>query len=243
MTPQRRLVCGAAAFLAFGLGVLIRAQWLSFQSADMVSALRLWYDYLALSGSLDALRLRIGTYSPPYLYLLGLAVQVRELYFPALSQVIAIKAPSLVFDALGAWWMYVLVRRARGTEMALLAAGALWLAPTVWLNSAVWGQCDIVFSALALLSLVWLTGGRPRSAALSFGVALATKAQAIFLAPVTLYRWFGDRRRVSEALFIAAGFLLAMAPALAVGAPMRTTVLAYLGQADEFLGLNFLAPN
>ena len=209
----------------------------------MVSALRLWYDYLALSGSLDALRLRIGTYSPPYLYLLGLAVQVRELYFPALSQVIAIKAPSLVFDALGAWWMYVLVRRARGTEMALLAAGALWLAPTVWLNSAVWGQCDIVFSALALLSLVWLTGGRPRSAALSFGVALATKAQAIFLAPVTLYRWFGDRRRVSEALFIAAGFLLAMAPALAVGAPMRTTVLAYLGQADEFLGLNFLAPN
>lgn len=224
-------------------GVWIRAQWLNFESADMVSALRLWYDYLALSGSLEALRFRIGTYSPPYLYLLGIAVQIRELYFPGLSQIIAIKAPSLVFDALAAGWMYVLVRRARPPETALVAAAALWLAPTVWLNSAVWGQCDIVYTSLVLLSLVWLCGGWTRSAALSFGVALATKAQAFFVAPLMLYRWFSARRRATEAFFIAAGFLLAMAPALAIGAPARTTVFAYLGQTDEFLGLNFLAPN
>ena len=243
MRPQRRIALGSAALIALFAGAWVRAQWLSFESADMVSALRLWYDYLALSGSLEALRLRIGTYSPPYLYLLGIAVQIRELCLPGLSQIITIKAPSLIFDALAACCMYVLVRRARPPETALLAAAALWLAPTVWLNSAIWGQCDIVYTTLVLLSLVGLTGGRIRSAALSFGVALATKAQAFFVAPLMLYRWLSARRGVTEAILIAAGFLMAMAPALAIGAPARTTVFAYLGQTDEFLGLNFLAPN
>lgn len=240
-----------AGHIAFGLGVIgaavlglwLRAAWLEFRSADMVSALLLWYDYLALGSGIDALRFRIGTYSPPYLYVLAAFVQLREAFLPSVSPVATIKLLSFLFDALAAWRMYALVRLRRGAAASLLAASLVWLAPTVWLNSAVWGQCDVVFAVFVLWSLSAQVRKRAPWSALAYGVALSFKAQAAFAAPAMAYLWLKRRLALRDVAIGAAAFLVALAPAMLVGAPVRSTLLAYLGQAGEFRSLTMLAPN
>ncbi len=98
MTRIQRHLAAIAIPLLLALAGALRLAWRDYVSADMHSALLGWYDYLALSPGIEALRARISTYSPPYLYILALSVHLREAFWPELSRVMAVKLPSLLMD-------------------------------------------------------------------------------------------------------------------------------------------------
>lgn len=81
--------------------------------------------------------------------------------------------------------------------------------------SALWGQSDSILSLLLVLSIMALHRGKPDAAWLWFGIALATKFQAIVLLPllvVLTYRRFPLSTAITAALTGAFVFAAIMMP-------------------------------
>ncbi|MCL2527618.1 MAG: glycosyltransferase 87 family protein [Defluviitaleaceae bacterium] len=133
-------------------------------------------------------------YPPVYLYVLYLITALRSFFDWDQHSVIAnftLFLPAILCD-LGIG--YVLQRRAEKTQRpysrphipALLAA--FWMFnPAIILISSVWGQVESVFVLLLLLSLLLLRDKKLLPAYLIYGIAILTKPQSLFLAPVYLF--------------------------------------------------------
>ena len=76
----------------------------------------------------------------------------------------------------------------------LKAYGALLFLPTIIMNSAIWAQCDAMYTFFVILALYHLYKGRSVTAFLCWGIALALKLQAIFVVPFIIYCWVKERK-------------------------------------------------
>jgi Gpi18-like mannosyltransferase len=104
-----------------------------------------------------------------------------------LSAIVAIKLPSIIADFVCAWYAYRIVQLKYSlTPAPVLAALAVLFAPTAVINSAVWGQTDMLFTAPFVAALYYTLRRRERAVWLAAGLAISIKLQAIFLAPFLL---------------------------------------------------------
>jgi len=184
------------------------------------------------SQGFSAFATSFSNYNPPYLYLLYLVVR----FFPDVSMVAALKLPAIIADVLCAVVVFLLVRLKYPNRPALpvLAGGALLFAPTIVLNSSFWGQADSLL-ALGILGTVYLLArGRPGWAMFAYGLALAVKLQAAFLAPVILA--LALRRLVpwKTLLAIPTVLLTALVPAWIAGRSFMDLLGIYANQASQY---------
>ncbi len=77
--------------------------------------------------------------------------------------------------------------------IAAIGALVVLFAPTIFINSAAWGQCDAIYAAFCLGSLYFLLKERPAWACTFFALALSFKLQAIFFFPVLLVLLLHER--------------------------------------------------
>jgi Gpi18-like mannosyltransferase len=173
-------LCAALALSAIGLRWLC----LPFLTHDMQDFLLPWFDYIVTHGRFAALSDAFYNYTPPYIYLMMAASYLDGL----VDRVVLIKSISFAFDLVAAVLVYrigvaVTGERRRSALFALLFLNL----PTVILNGAMWGQCDIIFTSFLLAFAYCLIRGRPVSAMLMYGIALSIKVQAILLAPFVGY--------------------------------------------------------
>ena len=202
-----------AALLA--VAVVVRLPFLGVVSADFTTFLSGWYDHLAQHG-FAGLGDHVGNYEPLYLYLLLGATSL-----PA-PPLLAVKLVSMAFDLALMLVAYRIVSYLRpGTWWPYVAAGAVAVTPTVVLNSAAWAQCDAIFATFTLLALDALLRRRTLTAAAWWGLAMATKPQAVFLLPlaliVLLVRRVPVRRALAAAVIAPAVFVLTLLPAVVAG--------------------------
>jgi Gpi18-like mannosyltransferase len=178
-------------------------------------------------------------YTPPYLYLLALATLTSSFLHP----VIAVKLISTAFDIYAAYMIFRIVRfRYAVGYLPHLAAAVFFAAPTVIANSGVWGQADSTYAAFLLSCLYFLMISRPLPAIVFFGVALAFKPQAIFLAPFLLLMVLWKKIPWRYALFVPVVYALLMLPAVAAGRTWVEVLTTYAGQASSGKGLTHNAP-
>ncbi|HZW05200.1 MAG TPA: glycosyltransferase 87 family protein, partial [Anaerolineaceae bacterium] len=202
----------AAALLAAGL---LRLVSLPAMNNDMLNAVIPWYTYLAENGRVAAWGDEFYHYTPGYIYLLTAATY---LPLPALA---AIKVLSISFDLLGACFAYLIVaRRTQTGPLPVLAGLLVLLAPTVWVNSAYWGQADMIYTALLLGTVYYALARRPLPAMLAFGLALAIKLQAMFLAPWVLLLVLRGRIPWKTVFVVPLVFFASLLPAAALGRPL-----------------------
>lgn len=205
-----------AALLA--VAVVVRLPFLGVVSADFTTFLSGWYDHLAQQG-FAGLGDHVGNYEPLYLYLLLGATTL------PVEPLLAVKLVSMTFDLALMLVAYRIVSYLRpGTWWPYVAAVAIAVTPTVVLNSAAWAQCDAIFATFTLLALDALLRQRTLAAAAWWGLALATKPQAVFLLPVALIvllvRREPLRRALAAAAIAPAVFVLTLLPAVAGGESM-----------------------
>ena len=224
-------------YAALSGSVLLRLSVLDFESGDCLQFLSPWYDAFTERGRWAGLAEDFSSYPPLYFYLLSLStlLPVPKLY--------AIKAISIASDYVAAWLVFKLVRvRHREGGLPWAAAGATLFLPTVWFNSAVWGQCDAMYTAALLGTVYCLTVGRPLAGMVAYGLACALKPQAIFLAPFLggwvfreskRWRWLG----VPPLVYGVCGL-----PAMLAGRPVWE-VLFHWGRQQNSPMLTLGAPN
>jgi len=149
---------------------------------------------------------------------------------------LAMKTPIIAADLAIGCLIYWAVP---GSRLRKLLFASLWLFhPTVWYESAVFGQFDAVAAALLLAAIILLERGRDRLAFLLAGLAVMTKQHT--LAPVAVMAVIFARqlpwRRLATNLAILAGVVIVISiPFLVTGnfsAYARSVFLP--GQAPDY---------
>ncbi len=221
------------------LAIMIRYSLLDFKTLDYHASLKRWYDAIKSQG-FSVFATDFSTYNPPYLYLLYLIAR----FFPDTPTVIAVKIPSLFADFILAYFAYRIVRIKYPKGLIPLAAGmSVLFAPTVVLNSAFWGQADSLFTAGLIACLFFLLTQKYGWAMFAFGIALAFKLQAIFLAPLLLALLMRGTIHWKYFLIIPAVLILALVPSWIAGRPIQELINIYLNQASQFEALTMNAPS
>ncbi|MBA3943685.1 MAG: glycosyltransferase family 39 protein [Herpetosiphonaceae bacterium] len=225
--------------LGFVLAIALRWSMRNYASEDFRAYTNGWYKAIKLQG-FSVFGSNFANYTPPYLYLLyGVSV-----LFHRLAPVIAVKLPALVCDFICGWFVYRLVRlKYDRREVPLLAFFATIFAPTVVLNSAMWGQADSIYTTALVACVYFLATERPAYAWVAFGVAFAFKLQAIFLAPLLLALLLRRQVAWKYVLLVPLVYLIAIVPAGLAGRPWRELLLIYANQSEAYRELTMGAPN
>jgi Gpi18-like mannosyltransferase len=233
---------GIWIILALGLTVALWLRLMMFnaESVDLTFYVYKWYDRIRELGGFPALRENLGNYTPPYLYLLTLATYLAE-WIPRLY---AIKLISIAFDFICGYLVYKIVRLRYPRGLAPLAALLVVIfAPTVVLNSAYWGQVDAAYTAALLACLYFLLKKHNALAFSAFGLALAFKLQAIFLAPVLIVLCLKRQVAWKNLLLIPLIYFISIVPAWLLGRPLDDLLTIYLRITDSHKDLTLHAPN
>ena len=240
--PRRREIT-VLALIALGLSARLLA--LNATTSDTQLFVLPWFSRLADAGYAalgDALPNKIGTdanYTPPYYYLLYFA----SLFDGLVPRLWLIKFVSIAFDAVAAVFAYRIVRLNFPHSRALIAAGGVFAAPSVILNGAWWGQCDIIWVSLILGSFYFTMARRPTLAVVLFAVALSFKAQAFFLAPFLFLLCIRGEISWWRFTLVPIVYIAMMSPAVALGQTWSDVFTVYAHQAGHFKQLSLNAPN
>ncbi len=210
-------------------GLAARVPMLGEQSGDYRAFLLPWYDHLVDAGGFAGLADSFSNYNTPYLVLLAAVT-----YLPV-QPLVAIKAISIVFDVLLAFFAYRIVREVRpgAPWLPVVAFGATFLLPTVLLNGAWWAQCDSIYVSLCLGSLWFLLRRQTALACVLFGLAFAFKLQAVFFLPALLVLVVVNRQRLRGLLLVPVTFFLALLPAWAAGRSLASQLAVYPAQVSN----------
>ena len=246
---ERGILC-----LIFLLAITVRLSLYKIQSNDYNTYLLPWYNYIKAHGGFAALKDNFSDYNPPYLYLLAFAT-----YLPV-DPLIAVKSISVVFDLVLALFTYLILRlkyqqsskthsvpqslliinsgavREPNAFVPILGAIVILFTPTVFINSAAWGECDAIYTAWCLASLYCLLSKRPAWACVFFGLAISFKLQAIFFLPVLLVLFLTRKLPVRYLILIPVVFLVLLVPARLEGRDIWNLLNIYVEQTKEFGG-------
>ena len=212
------LLLSAAAFALRGMAF-------DYETLDYQNFLHPWCEFFRRSGGFKALATPVGNYNIPYLYFLALFsyLPIRDLYL--------IKLLSVLFDVLLGWSCAMLTGRVTGSRTRQLACyfTVLFL-PTVFLNGAVWGQCDGVYVALAVLGIWLAMDERPVWSMICLTLSFGFKLQAVFVMPLWAVFLMQGKIRWKHLLLFPAAYVLLVLPAVLLGRPFLDTVTLYFSQ-------------
>jgi Gpi18-like mannosyltransferase len=221
------------------LAAALRYSLVDFKSVDYFDYTKGWYNTIKEYG-FSAFSQDFSNYNLPYLYLLYLIARS----FPNLPGLIATKLPSLLADFICAWLAYRIVRlKHSNTPFPWFAAFAILFAPTVVLNSAFWGQADALYTTALIACLYYLLIKKHTLALLLFGLSLAFKAQALFLAPLLFGLFLRKEISLWKLLYAPLVVLLSLVPAWIAGRPLLDLLLIYPAQAGQYQQLTMHAPS
>ncbi len=209
-------------------------------NADLRDALLPWLHHLIEAGRFAALGDAVYDYTPTYIYLLSIASHLDG----TVADITIIKSISILFNFVAAFLVYNITAQFHRppTIPAMAAAGFLFL-PTAVVNSAYWGQVDILHTSLLLASFYFTLIRRPFPAVFCFSVAISVKLQSIFFGPYLLFLVFRREIPWRYLILIPIVYSVAMLPAAIAGRPWAELLTIYLAQSERFHDLSRAAPN
>ena len=162
----------------------------------------------------------------------------------AVDKIVIIKSISIIFDFAAAFLIYKIVRQITNNAPRATIVALIFLnLPTLLINSALLGQCDVIFTAFLLAFVYCVLTERPFVAISMFAVALAFKFQAIFLAPFVLYLLIVGFLPWVSALLVPAIYAAMMLPAVLEGRSWRSILMVNVDKANGSTTLSLWAPN
>ncbi|MDR0294040.1 MAG: hypothetical protein LBH95_07810 [Oscillospiraceae bacterium] len=178
-------------------------------------------------------------YNVPYLYIIGIIARV------PMNDLYLYKLVSVIFDC---GVVLAGMRLARVFSLSPLRktvlASALFLAPTVWLNSSFWGQCDSIYAFFCVMALVFALEDKPARSVAMAAVAFSFKLQAVFFLPVFIILWMVRRVSIREIPVFIGTFFLTVLPAWILGRPLSSILLIYRNQTQTYASrLNLNSPS
>lgn len=181
-------------------------------------------------------------YTTPYLFILS-CISI----CPFLNPLLLMKLVSIAFDfSAGCAVMCMVYEMTKDKTKAAFAYGCLLLAPTIVANSAMWAQCDIIFTSFVLWSLYFMMKDKPAVAMIFYGAAFAFKLQTFFLLPLYVILWMKGKVKLKHFIFIPVMYLVGIIPGLLAGQNFIDLISVYIMQAQgkmDIYALSHKFPN
>lgn len=235
-TEKIETVFTFAALLAAAL--YIRCSLMYYASGDYNTFLKNWIARLGEYDGLDGLKASIGDYTMPYRYFLLILSKIGG------NNVILIKMFSLCADILGSYYIMKIVEmKSRATAVRIFAFILPLLAPTAFLNSAMWGQCDMIYVAFCLGGIYYALNSNGRAAVIMVSVGFCFKLQTVFFAPVFIILFFIRKIRWRDLLWFPTVLFISILPAVLAGANVISALSPYIIQMNEYPRLTLNLPS
>ena len=229
-----------AIIVISAVAIAIRALLFDHLSIDAYNFLIPWYDTLDKKG-FAGLSEPVGNYNILYQTIIILFT-----YLP-IKALHTYKLFSCIFDFLTAGLVaYVIYKSfsSRPRLKALIAYTAVLLSPLVFLNSACWAQCDVIYTFFCLFSVYHIYQEKYVSSLILFGVALTFKLQAIFILPFLLFVYLYKKRfSILYFLIIPAVMVILSLPGLFMGRNFKEIFTIYLKQTSEYKSMAMNYPS
>ena len=226
-----------AAVLLVSLAFVLRWCTMSYETLDYQDWIRVWVNALRENGAWKGLGRAIWScnYNVPYLYFLALISKsdIYDLYL--------VKLTSILFDVLLAFFTMHLVSLFHESPARRLTAfiGVLWL-PTVFLNGAVWGQCDVIYASFAVLGVYLALSDHPWGSVAAIAVSISFKLQGIFLLPTYFAFFIGRKMDFRHFFLFPAVYILTILPAVFAGRSFWELITLYYNNTGSIGdGLNY----
>ena len=241
-------------FFIVGLAISgwIRYSAIKYESGDYGSYLSPWYDYITSNGYWSALKDNFSNYNPPYLYLLIIASLFGG------DKLISIKLISIIFDYILAILVYFVVKflvdskytsndstspKKLSKFIPIIAFFGILFSPNIILNSSVWSQSDVIYTAFLVAGFWFLLKEKFIWTIAFFTVAVSFKLQAIFFIPILILLFI--KRKITLLHFLVAPivYFLMMMPAVIAGKTWNAVFDVYVGQQNTYRDLTKNAPS
>lgn len=223
---------------AFAAAVYIRCALMYYVSNDYNVFLSPWIDQLSSYKGLSGLTADIGDYTMPYRYFLLILSKIGG------NHVIQIKMFSLLFDLIGAYFaMKIVELKSSSVAVRCFAFLLPLIAPTVFYNSAMWGQCDMMFTSFCLGGLYFALKNNGRAAVIMASVAFCFKIQTVFFAPVFIVFFLIGKIKWRDLLWFPAVLFISIIPAMLAGRSIISSLSIYIIQAQEYPCMSVNAPS
>lgn len=179
----------AVMALAFLVRIIVAAMYKGHDT-DM-NCFLLWGDMVYQDGFKEFyLSPEFHDYPPGYMYILYVIGWLRSIFHISWDSVVSIvmtKTPAILADLGVGYLIYKAAsKRFKESGAALLSAAYLFC-PAVFLDSAVWGQTDGVFTFFVVLMCYLITGKRLIPSYFVFAVAILIKPQSLIFTPVLIF--------------------------------------------------------
>lgn len=231
-----------------GLGLSMRIALFEYESGDYVSFLQVWIRECKNAGGLPYLGIEPGitkdstiNYGCMYQYVIILAYYfsgiMEEHYF--------LKLVSVIFDVVCAVNVmriaYLVTDGCK--KKAIMAFGAVMFLPTSVLNSGAWAQCDSIYTAFVLLSLLHFMKGDNKRLFIYLALAYSFKQQTIFIVPFLIIMWLKGKVKLRYLYLFPVVLITTWIPALIAGRdPIRLADI-YFRQAAAYTRLTMNYPS
>lgn len=222
-------------------GFLIRISLRRFTSGDMACDLLPWYNQIKEAGGFRGLGTQVGTYNMLYQCLIAVMT-----YLP-IKPLYAYKILSCSFDYLlamaAAWFVYDILEK-KEKWLIFIVYSIIILSPIVFLNSALWGQCDVIYTFFLLVAFIAFCKEQYTKAFVFFGISLAFKLQAVFLMPLFLFVYFVKKSfSVLYFTIIPISMCIFNIPCIIMGRRISDIFTVYLNQTSEYGNMSMNYPS
>ena len=222
---NRMDLCYLAALTLIGLGirvilrVVITDDWLMYWDPWISDLKEMGFSYLATDRY---------DYTPTFVYILWAISRL------PINPMTAYKGLHCVLDFVAAGILGKMIWKVTGSKRkGILSYGLFLIVPTIWANSALWAQCDIIFMTFLLLCFYYLFEDRPCKAMFFYGMAFVFKLQSLFIFPFLVILWVNKKVDLKHFLWIPALYFLSIVPAWIAGRPLMDLINIYMAQGAQ----------
>jgi Gpi18-like mannosyltransferase len=220
--------------------IALRVFFLYIPSYDVqLDATRI-YDVFIHIGRIDAFKvINDYLYPPAYYYLIDVMT-----LFRFIPKEIAIKLISLFFDYFAAFGIFkILELNFSKSNIKWVGFFAFLFTPTIFIESSMWGQNDIVYAAFLIWSFYFILRNKYALAILFFSISFCFKLQSVFFAPIFLILLLRKKIPFWNFFLIPITYIISILPATLSGGSFVKLLTFYFSQAGFFPGLTLRAPN
>ncbi len=182
-------------------------------------------------------------YPPMYLYPLFLIGAIYKIEFIANNKqllMLLLKFFPILFDILCGLLIFKIVSK-KSLKLALLFSTFWLFNPSIFFNSSFWGQTDSIMMFLLILSFYLIEQKKPYLATIFFTIAVFTKFQVLFFAPIFLLEIFRfDFKKIIKSVVTAiVTFIVIFAPFMLFSGPFLPIKIYTRGfDAYQYINLN-----
>ncbi|WP_022765755.1 hypothetical protein [Butyrivibrio sp. XPD2006] len=235
-------------FLAFmlGLGIAVRLPLFDFVSGDYYHFLSHWMEECHAAGGVGYLGITPApkgastiNYGCMYQYVIVL------LHYIPWNDLHLIKIVSVIFDVICAITVFRITFHVTegNVQKSVMAFAAVILLPTVILNSAAWAQCDSIYTAFALLSVLHVLKGNNNRVFIYLALGYTFKQQVIFIVPFLIIMWLKGKVKARYIFWIPIVIILTMIPAMIAGRGFFELLSIYGKQVSTYSMLTMNYPS